>query len=77
MQHSGGSDDQQEADKVFFEAEEEEEDEEDFHDDGSARDVDECEGRGEQRPREKSRMLKGLQMRHSQVVASAIKRRTA
>lgn len=55
---------------MFFDAED------DFHDDdGSARDVDECEGE-EARPRETPRIQKE-QMRHSQVVASAIKRRMA
>ena len=52
--------------------------EDDFYDhevNGSARDVDECEG-GEERPRETPRIHKG-QMRHSQVVASAIRRRLA
>ena len=73
MQNTGSQDhhlQEERAAEVYFDAED------DFHDDdGSARDVDECEGE-EERPRETPRIHKE-QMRHSQVVASAIKRRMA
>ena len=54
---------------MIFEAED------DFNDDVSGRDVDECEGE-EERPRETPRIHKE-QMRHSQVVGLAIKKRMA
>ena len=75
MQYSGSRphyDQEKSAAEIFFDAED------DFRDNevnSSARDVDECEY-GEERPRETPRIHKE-QMRHSQVVASAIKRRMA